>query len=357
LHAVLYNIMAQDEWHTHNEVNGLAISGYGNRLMVNGGRLGEPTRAASLNNTLTINGENHKTRVGNGIVEGFTTAEFDYSSGHSGSALGSAVHLRNLILVHGFGFSNPYFIVFDEVEAQAGDQVKNYLHPANQSAVSTIASGMEYDAAIDHYPTKNGTKLAFFFGTPPTEVNIEKVASAVPDRYPGYPDHNRLEAVYDADDQGKVSIQTVLFPYDGTIQKPQMLRISETGFSGSSIDQGNALVDILLESSGDQEVSHDGISFNGKSMVSRTSNSNNKFYFIRQGSKYDQGGIGFESDAPITIYAKEKEGVIVSDGAKVKLNGPGMNAIKFNPSVTIIDSGDTFIEVQMPAGTIRFASQ
>ena len=55
LHAVLYNIKSQDEWHTHQEVNGLALSGFGNRLLVNGGRLGEPTRAANLNNTLTIN--------------------------------------------------------------------------------------------------------------------------------------------------------------------------------------------------------------------------------------------------------------------------------------------------------------
>ena len=31
LHAVLYNIKSQNEWHTHNEVNGLSLSGLGNR--------------------------------------------------------------------------------------------------------------------------------------------------------------------------------------------------------------------------------------------------------------------------------------------------------------------------------------
>ena len=69
LHGVLYNIKSQDEWHTHNEVNGLALSGLGNRLLVNGGRLGAPTRPAALNNTLTINGGDHAKRVGGGIVE------------------------------------------------------------------------------------------------------------------------------------------------------------------------------------------------------------------------------------------------------------------------------------------------
>ena len=45
LHAVLYNIESQDEWHTHNEVNGLALSGLGNRLLVNGGRLGSTNKS------------------------------------------------------------------------------------------------------------------------------------------------------------------------------------------------------------------------------------------------------------------------------------------------------------------------
>ncbi|MCK5280523.1 MAG: hypothetical protein KAK04_18345, partial [Cyclobacteriaceae bacterium] len=162
LHAVLYNIMSQDEWHTHNEVNGLAISGYGNRLMVNGGRLGEPTRAANLNNTLTINGDNHSARIGGGIVEGFAANELDYSSGLSGPSLANASHYRNLVLVHGADNVNAYIILFDEVEAKSGDQVNNYLHPANQTNVSTVTSGMEYEAVIDHYPTVNGAKLTFF---------------------------------------------------------------------------------------------------------------------------------------------------------------------------------------------------
>ncbi len=175
LHAVLYNIMSQDEWHTHNEVNGLAISGYGNRLLVNGGRLGEPTRAADLNNTLTINGNNHSARVGGGIVEGLMANEFDYSSGLSGPALTDAQHSRNMVLVHGSDNTNAYFVIFDEVEANAGDLVKNYLHPANQTSISTIAAGMEYEATIDHYPTVNGVKLSIFYGTSPSAVNVEKV--------------------------------------------------------------------------------------------------------------------------------------------------------------------------------------
>ena len=36
--------------------------------------------------------------------------------------------------------------------------------------------------------------VTFYFVSTPEAVNIEKSQSAVPDRYPGYPDHNRLES-------------------------------------------------------------------------------------------------------------------------------------------------------------------
>ncbi len=65
--------------------------------------------------------------------------------------------------------------------------------------------------------------------------------------------------------------------------------------------------------------------------------------------------LGFESDATISIYTKGKEGVIVSEGARIKLNGQGMNSINFDNSVDIINSGDTFIEAYVPKGTICFA--
>lgn len=355
LHAVLYNIMAQDEWHTHNEVNGLAISGYGNRLMVNGGRLGEPTRAANLNNTLTINGNDHNARIGGGIVEGFTADKLDYSSGLSGPALSNAEHIRNMVLVHGTDIANAYCVIFDEVKANSGDKVHNYLHPANQTTVSTLVDGMEYDAVIDHYATANGAKLAFFYGTPPSSVNIEKVPSAVPDRYPDYPEHNRLESVYETDKDGLINLVTILFPHNESHEKPPMSRISVADLSGCIVTHGAQLKDVIVESSGGQDFTFDNITFNGKAMISRVDHSENMFYFVRHGIKMVHVGVGFESDAPISIYAKGKEGVIVSEGAKVKLNGPGMNTIKFDPSVTVIDSGDTFIEVQVTGGTVRFA--
>lgn len=354
LHGVLYNIMAQDEWHTHQEVNGLAISGYGNRLMVNGGRLGSPTRPANLNNTLTINGADHSKRVGGGIIEGFTSEAFDYASGSSGTAIDNTSHTRNLFLLHGSSEANPYFVVIDEVDANPADKIKNYLHPANQTSITVQSANMEYEASIDHYPTTGGAKLSFFYATTPTEVNIEKVPSAVPERYPGYPDHNRLESVYDVDAIGSLNLVTILFPHDGIHAKPPITKVADTEFSGASIDHGSGINDIIIESMGDQELSTGSITFNGKSVVSRTSNSVNTFYFVKHGTKFDEAGTGFESDAAISVYAKGTSGVIISEGAKVMLKGQGMEAVNFEPSATVISSGTDFIEVQLASGKFHF---
>lgn len=356
LHMGLYNIMSQDEWHTHNEVNGLSLSGYGNRLLVNGGRLGEPTRAAYLNNTLTIDGMNHASRLGGGIVEGFTIDKLDYASGSSGGALPGKNHFRNVVLVHAADNANAYSVVFDELTVSAGEQVKNYLHPANETSVSVVESDKEYLAEIDHKPTVTGTKLSIFYATTPVRVTIEKVQSAVPDRYPGYPEHNRLESVYNVGSNGKFNLVTILFPHQVSHPKPPLTRISGADFSGCSISHPAEVSDIILESSGEKLNSFDDISFIAKAVICRKSTAGNQFYFVRKGTRFMQNNVGFESDISISIYAGGREGIIISDGTKVRLTGPGISGLKFEPAANVISSGNDFVEVMVPKGEVRFSA-
>ena len=71
----------------------------------------------------------------------------------------------------------------------------------------------EYTAPIDHKASIPLTKATFYYLTPPNEVNIEKSISAVQDRYPGYPEHNRLESVYSLENESlNKSISTLIFP-------------------------------------------------------------------------------------------------------------------------------------------------
>ncbi len=130
----------------------------------------------TLNNTLTINGDNHDSRLGGGITEGFTSAGLDYAVGSDGPSLAFGTHNRNLILVHANNGVKGYFVTYDEVSTTAGNKVHNYLHPANQTSVQEVSGLEEYTAKIDHYPSVSGTSVSFYYVTPPVEINIEKSA-------------------------------------------------------------------------------------------------------------------------------------------------------------------------------------
>lgn len=350
MQAVLYNIKSQDEWHTHNEVNGLALSGLGNRLLVNGGRLGEPTRPAYLNNTLTINGENHQTRVGGGIVEGFTCEGLDFAIGDDGSALNNSIHLRNLILVQTMDGIPGYFVVYDEIAAIQGDKVKNYLHPANQTVVSEEIENTLFTANIDHYPTVSGTRVHFYYLTPPDKVNIEKSQSAVPDRYPGYPEHNRLESVYQVDTEGKKDLTTIILPSKANGPKINFQKLEGVNYTACAIQQKGNINDYIFESSAEKLIENKDFSYQGELLFVRMSGKKVRSCFIKNGSSFQADDLSMESDHPITMYLRENKGAIISEGAKIRLTGAGVNNIQFNPEVTVLDSGNDFIEMQVSEG-------
>jgi len=355
LHLVLYNIKTQDEWHTHNEVNGLALSGYGNRLLVNGGRLGEPTRAANLNNTLTINGENHATRVGGGIKQAFTSDQLDFAAGDAGPALPGKGHMRNVFLIHADDGTRPYCILLDEVSASAGDQIISYLHPANESSVQVQMPQTKYTAKIDHYPTVDGTQLTIYYATPPAKVEIEKVQSAVEDRYPGYPRHNRLASSYEADAEGEKNIFTVLVPGEQSFSEPNIERIDLDHSSGCQIGrEGDGWKDLILASNGKEEVRYDSVAFLGKTMFSRHRPDAQSFYFVKEGSHFLRDGLGFESDVPVTIFVGERNGRILSDGAEILLMVSDPSALKFDSKVDLEVLSKNRVRVKVPKGQVAF---
>jgi hypothetical protein len=277
----------------------------------------------------------------------------DYALGSDGPSLSGKSHDRSLILVHGEANAGGYFIVFDEVSAGAGDKVHNYLHPANQTTVSELSTLEEYSARIDHYPSVSGTSVSFYYVTPPDEVNIEKSPSAVPDRYPGYPDHNRLEAVYSTDEQGKKNLATVIFPYSSSREKADFERISGPAFNGCSVRRGT-ITDFVFESSSDSLIQSDSIQFRAGFCLTRLEGSASSFYLAAKGTYFSAYAEGFESDNPVTVYARGTEGLILSDGAKVKLTGPGLGNVQFEPALEVLSSGPDFMEVQTQKGKYSF---
>lgn len=352
LHAVLYNIKSQSEWHTHNEVNGLSLSALGNRLLVNGGRLGAPTRPAQLNNTLTINGENHDGFHGAGIVAGFTAEGFDFAQGDEGEAIRSADHSRNMMLVKTTPQANGYFIIYDEVLASAGDRIRNYFHPASQNNITTTEDRREYTAPIDHYPTVPAGEVTFYYLDPPDAVNLEKVPSAVPDRYPDYPDHNRLESLYSTDNSGENNITTLIFPHNHLVAKPSFQKLNSDDYDGVKFTQGS--VTDYIVSSEHNIVDFEGSTFVGKLCWARKNDATLNSFFVKSGTSFLNDGYGFESNSPVTIYVKGSKGVVVTEGATIKLKGSQLARVSFDGNVTVINTTDEYTEVALEHGTYAF---
>ena len=352
LHAVLYNIKSQNEWHTHNEVNGLSLSGLGNRLLVNGGRLGAPTRAAKLNNTLTINGENHDGFTGAGIAEGFTADGLDYAKGEDGNAIRFKDHSRSLILIQTTPDANGYFVVLDQVKADPGDNLNNHLHPASQNNIITTENLREYMAPIDHYSSAAAGKVTFYYISAPDAVKIEKSPSAVQDRYPGYPDHNRLTSIYSVDSEGEKSIATLIFPHNHLVSKPNFEKFSSNQFEGVKFSQGT-FTDYLI-STNNKLVEFDNSSFMGHYCWAREKDKVVSSFFVKSGTSFLNNGFGFESDSPLTIYVKGSKGIVISEGSTLKLKGSSFSGVKFDKNINIKSTSDGFIEVELPKGKFKF---
>tara|TARA_B100001059_G_scaffold35659_1_gene28735 strand:+ start:111843 stop:114044 length:2202 start_codon:yes stop_codon:yes gene_type:complete len=352
LHAVLYNIRSQNEWHTHNEVNGLSLSGLGNRLLVNGGRLGAPTRAAKLNNTLTINGENHDGFTGAGIAEGITADGLDYAKGEDGNAIRFKDHSRSLILIQTTPDTNGYFVVLDQVKTDPGDNLNNHLHPASQNNIITTENLREYTAPIDHYPSAAAGKVTFYYISAPDAVKIEKSPSAVQDRYPGYPDHNRLTSIYSVDSEGEKSIATLIFPHNHLVSKPNFEKFSSNQFEGVKFSQGT-FTDYLI-STNNKLVEFDNSSFMGHYCWAREKDKVVSSFFVKSGTSFLNNGFGFESDSPLTIYVKGSKGIVISEGSTLKLKGSSFSGVKFDKNINIKSTSDGFIEVELPKGKFKF---
>ena len=158
----------------------------------------------------------------------------------------------------------------------------------------------EYTAPIDHKPSIPLTKATFYYLTPPNDVNIEKSISAVQDRYPGYPEHNRLESVYNIDNESlKKSISTLIFPNSNLVSKPNFEKIHSDNFYGLRFST-NSYTDYII-STKIKSIEVDTFSASGDFIWCRKKSDNMYSFFVESGTSFKQNNFGFESDSPVTI--------------------------------------------------------
>ena len=352
LGSALYNITENDEFHTHEEVNAISLAAYGNRLLVNGGWLGDEMRPPHRNNTLAIEGERHQQRTGEGLTEGLLANGFHYACGYSGGALGEDAFHRSLLQIDERDEAPGYFVVFDEIDAGAGAAVQNYLQPACETAVEERRPREAYLAPIDHHAEVEGVTMLVYYATEPAAVERDRVDSGFLERTPSSGRHVRLEADYTTDDWGRLCIATIVIPrQDG---QPDIMpsRIAHDGVSGARIEFGNHTKDTLAVTDGQDVCKLDDWHFQAKAVVLRRRADKCLSYFARHGRLLHAGTTGFESDRPVSIFMRGDRGEITSEnGAKLTFHHPGIAGVRLNGDpVNAEPAGDDAVSMVVPPG-------
>jgi hypothetical protein len=350
--------------HGHKDINAVHLCAYGEHIIKNSGYNGwgkgygdfswtDIYDRAWTNSVVLINNFDLNAKKGNGIVEGFTTEKFDYACGDAGPAIYySGSHFRNLIMVHPQDGQNGYFVLFDEVDAYNSSRNVNVLIHPNSDIAQTVSANKEYRWEIYKYnQSSNNTRVNVFLASEPLNVKIKdgplcNLSESIISQY--------INAEYTTDEAGKRNIVTVIFPHDKTHSKATMSRKTDEGFSGAEVVLSSSIKDYALESSGNDTITLNGVSFRGLAALYRTGANEDNFYFVRQGRYFKDGGLspkGFVTDEDVSLYIKSKNGNIVSDGADVTLYYPDIKGIKIDGSpVTNISAGSGWVEVNVPAG-------
>lgn len=357
LGAALYNITEGAEWHTHQEVNAISLAGYGTRFTVNGGWLGPSTRPPTMNNTLAINGQDHQKMTGAGLREGLLSDHFDYAAGDSSDALGDSHFFRSLVLVHSQDNVGGYFVTFDEVNANEGDNIHSYLQLASESQATERTPGRVYEATIDHHSPVEGARLTVLYATQPRTIKHAEVESGKLSRTPAVGYHYRLEAIYPADAKGQRRIATVYFPHDADHPKADLAPITDDHQTGAIIRLAANTTDHIAESTGDRPITTANIIWQAKALVARHIDDALAFYFVRHGTQCLHQSVGFTSDQPISLHMRQTRGQITTaKPATITFHHPGLTAVQLDGQpIDAIERGDGWIKVAIPAGRHNIA--
>ena len=90
----------------------------------------------------------------------------------------------------------------------------------------------------------------------------------------------------------------------------------------------------------------DDITANGQSAVFRKDPTGVRFFFVRKGTEFKAGDIGFRSDQPVSIHLKNARGALCSGGAEISFHHPGLAAAVVGGKVA-----DDPQRVKLPAGS------
>lgn len=352
--------------HSHKDVNAVHLYAYGENVLRNVGFCGAGngidssfgwdwvSNTAASSNTVSIQGQDHASKIGGGLVEGVLAPGLDYAAATSGSAISGATHVRSLLMVHGESGRPGYFVLLDEVDTQAGRTVCVDLHP-DSSALTTRTAGTEYEASVRQLGSSTVTVDLYLATSPASTQVLDGGLCAFDGKdYVG----RSLRACHVADGSGRMHAVTLVVPSDASHARPTLSRLSAGGATGARVDYPGGVSDVVAESSGASLVAIGTPAFRGLATHVRTVGGTVERYFVRQGRVFDDGAVervGFESDRDLSLVVAGTEAWVNSDGATVDFFDPALTGRTWTSAAgQAISGGAGWVRVRLNTGRHGF---
>jgi hypothetical protein len=364
--GVLWNPESYTD-HAHKEVNAIHLSAYGEDLVVNSGYSNWGNGAlgfswnyihdrAKSSNTVLIDNQDHKSKTGHGINNGFIIDNtLGFATGEAGPALSNGEHQRTLQMIYPGDETPGYWVLFDEVKAfDPSKETQVLLHPRSAD-VTTLTENQFYTWNVKRW-SEHGAEVSIFLATPPKKVELIDGVQA---------DKSNsiltkvLKSTYETDETGNKNILTLTFPSDTMHKMPEIKPVTGNDYSGAEIEMNERITDFHIQSVPGVNAPAKVGEFNGKYLFQRTVHDSVQFISGIDITSYMQGdGVykkGFFCENPVQIFLENKSGKIQSDYGDITFYYPGIEQVLLNGEVvTPVDDGINSIKVTVPSGTFDF---
>lgn len=365
LMAALWSASSQGK-HYHKDINSISVAGFGQHLITNCGVSYHPLFAdqtpdgdswdeSFLHNVVQINGRNHGSSVGGGLVNGIIGHTVEYARTSSAHALDGGIHYRTLVFNHPVASKTQgYFVLIDEVQnTEPGDQFSVILHPNTRNNPEVVQEKSEYTFTINamvHNDRTDIKKITLFYGTEPVDVSVKQgwfgtwQETPVKGKY--------IESNYYTDSTGSGSAQTLLFPHDTLHEKAVMNRINGNGYHGVTVSQ-NTVTDYVIMTDSSETIRYNTVSFYGKSILLRQEHDTTVYYCVLGGEKFFDGVQGFSAEEEVDLIVENKKGTIISPGTSVTFYYPDITGVAISGTRTMKRSADDTVSVPVEKGSHR----
>jgi hypothetical protein len=180
------------------------------------------------------------------------------------------------------------------------------------------------------------------------------VASAIPSRYPDYPKHSRLEAIYSPEESGKKNIVTLLNPLAEPDKGMQLQPSVQATHDAHLIQHKDGAEDLVFNShTPDRKISFNGLVFKGDFFIHRAIAGDPGFIFVKNATALTGGELEFKAEHKLTLWMKHRFiSVLAKENTVLYLKSKTSRSLYIDDKIIENpETEDEWMKIPLPKGT------